>query len=75
MRLATVVKVDIPDINRTVSIDILENFGISVSKTGFVGLPEDLDFFFAQEMPMVSEMQDAFQIAKQKWEDGDIAYL
>jgi hypothetical protein len=74
MRIATKVSIVIPNISRELSTKILENFGVSISKSGFIGLPEDLDFLFSQDFSN-TELADIISAARIKWEDGDIAYV
>jgi hypothetical protein len=75
MRIAVIVRVNVPYVDRKQVTDILETFGISISKSGFVGLPEDLDFFFSQDVFETPDLISAFELAKQKWEDGEISYI
>jgi hypothetical protein len=75
MRIAAIVRVSVPKISQEDVTDILETFGISVSKSGFIGLPEDLDFFFSQNVFEDAALVSAFESAKQKWQDGDISYI
>jgi hypothetical protein len=73
MRNVIIVKMKVPAISVQLSTDIMEKFGIGITKNGFYGLPEDLDYFFAQEVR--DELEETFNQARDKWIDGDIEYL
>jgi hypothetical protein len=75
MRIAASVRVDFPKIGAEEKTKILESFGISVSRSGFIGLPEDLDFFFANHQFEDADQAAAFSKAQEKWIDGDISYI